>query len=236
MGRVLPQAVHLGETALNLFFPKRCVGCGKEGFFICATCYRSISPIIPPVCPLCGKPQASGLLCPGCLGWQSEIDGIRSPFRFEGVIRQAVYQLKYRNLRALAPMLAVLLGNYINKYPVPGEILVPVPLHKIRVRERGYNQSYLMAKELGKFCGLPVDDKCLIRAKYSLPQARTTNVDERRNNVSGAFICRDGRLTGRKVILIDDVSTSGATLNACAAALKGVGAESVWGLTLAREI
>jgi ComF family protein len=236
MGRVLPQVAKLGETALNLFFPKRCVGCGKEGYFICAACRITIPAIMPPVCPLCGKPQASGLLCPGCTGWQSEIDGIRSPFRFDGVIRQAVYQLKYRNLRALAPVLAGLLQNYMITYPVPGDLLVPVPLHKKRIRERGYNQSGLVAKELSKLSGMPVDDKSLVRAVYSSPQARTTNVDERRTNVSGAFRCYDNKLSGTKVILIDDVSTSGATLNACAAALKEAGVESVWGLTLAKEI
>ena len=191
---------------------------------------------MPPLCPKCGRPQTSGMLCPGCTGWQAEIDGIRSPFRFDGAMRQAIHQLKYRNLRALAVPLAELLNDYLVANPVPGDILVPVPLHKKRLRERGYNQSSLLAKELGKLNGLPVVDDCLIRQRHALPQARTSTVDERRSNVADAFTCRDNKPQGKQVVLIDDVSTSGATFDACAAALKAAGATSVWGLALAREI
>jgi competence protein ComFC len=176
------------------------------------------------------------MLCPGCLSWQAEIDGIRSPFRFDGVIRQAIHELKYRNLRALVGLLAQLLNHYLINNPVPGEVLVPVPLHSKRLRERGYNQSRLLAQQLGKLANLPVVDDCLVRQRHAPPQARTFTVDERRSNVADAFSCRDRRLEGKQVLLIDDVSTSGATLDACARALKQAGAASVWGLVLAREI
>jgi ComF family protein len=151
-------------------------------------------------------------------------------------MRQAIHELKYRNLRALAGLLGRLLNDYLLDNPVPGEVLVPVPLHPKRLRERGYNQSRLLAKELGKLAALPVVDDCLVRERYSLPQARTSSVVERRGNVAGAFACRHRRLEGKQVLLIDDVSTSGATLDACARVLKGAGAALVWGLTLAREI
>jgi len=176
------------------------------------------------------------MLCPSCAGWQAEIDGIRSPFRFEGVIRQAIHELKYRNLRAIAGLFARLLNDYLTANPVPGEVLVPVPLHPKRLRERGYNQSQLLAKELGKLANLPVVDDCLVRERHSLPQARTATIDERRTNVAHAFSCRNRKLKGKPVLLIDDVSTSGATLDACARVLKEAGATSVWGLVLAREI
>ncbi len=191
---------------------------------------------MPPLCPKCGRPQSSVMLCPGCLGWQAEIDGIRSPFRFDGAIRQAIHELKYRNLRALAVLLAQLLDDYLAISPVPGEVLVPVPLHQKRLRERGYNQSRLLAQELGKLTNLPVVDDCLIRQRHAPPQARTPTVDERRSNVADAFSCRDRRLQDKQVLLIDDVSTSGATLDACARVLKEAGATSVWGLVLAREV
>jgi ComF family protein len=133
-------------------------------------------------------------------------------------------------------LLARLLSDYLVSNPVPGEILVPVPLHHKRLRERGYNQSRLLAQQLGKLANLPVVDDCLIRQRHAPPQARTATVAERRSNVADAFSCRDLRLHGKQVLLIDDVSTSGATLDACARALKKSGAVSVWGVVLAREI
>jgi len=151
-------------------------------------------------------------------------------------MRQAIYQLKYRNLRALAVPLAQLLQDYLTTSPVPGEALVPVPLHQKRLRQRGYNQSRLLARELGKLINLPVVDDCLTRRRHASPQARTSTVEERQSNVADAFTCRDRRLRDKQVLLVDDVSTSGATLDACATALKAAGAGSVWGLVLAREI
>ena len=114
-------------------------------------------------------------------------------------------------------------------------MLVPVPLHDQRRRERGYNQSALLARELGKLCRLPVDDGTLKRGSYIIPQARTKSVIERRENVAGAFSCAGERLKGKRVIIIDDVTTSGATLDDCARALKDAGALSVWGLVIATE-
>jgi len=233
---VLPQVARLGGIALNLLFPQWCVGCGKRGDFICHSCRSSLPRIMPPLCPRCGKPQSSGILCSNCVSWQAEIDGIRSPFRFDGVMRQAIHQLKYRNLRTLAAPLARLLNDYLITSPVPGEVLVPVPLHRKRLRERGYNQSSLLARELSKLTSLPVVNDCLIRQRHAPPQTRTSTVDERQSNVVDAFACGDQRLRDKQVLLIDDVSTSGATLDACAAALKAAGATSVWGLVLAREI
>jgi ComF family protein len=152
------------------------------------------------------------------------------------VIRKAIHQLKYRNLKAISPCLAELLADYLRSNPLPGEALVSVPLHPQRLRERGYNQSNLLARELAKRIELPVFEDCLIRVKQARPQARATDVEERRRNVADAFMCREEKVDGKQIILIDDVCTSGATLESCAAALKDKGATSVWGLTLAREI
>jgi len=233
---VLPKVAKLKGRIVDFLFPQWCIGCGKEGEFICPSCRRSLPRVMPPLCPRCGKPRPSGTLCPTCVSWQAEIDGIRSPFRFDGVMRQAIHQLKYRNLRAITEPLAKLLNDYLATNPIPGEVLVPVPLHQKRLRERGYNQSSLLAKELGKLTNLPVVDDCLIRQRHAPPQARSSTVEERRRNVAEAFVCRDHRLQDKQVLLIDDVATSGATLDAGAAGLKATGATSVWGLVLAREI
>ncbi len=233
---MLPRLTRFKGMALDLLFPQWCVGCGREGSFLCQSCQRSLPRIDPPFCSRCGKPQARGQLCSGCVEWSAVIDGIRSLFRFEGAVREAVHQLKYRNLRALAPLLSGLLSDYMKTHPIPGEVLVPVPLHRKRLRERGYNQSYLLSKGLGKSNNLPVVADCLVRQKHTPPQARTSTVEERRDNVVGVFACRNDRLRDRQVLLIDDVATSGATLDACAAVLKASGAVSVWALTFAREV
>jgi len=192
--------------------------------------------LLPPLCPKCGKPQVNGVVCATCRQRQTKIDGIRSAFRFEGTMRQAIHQLKYRNLKAISSSLAVLLADYLLLNPLLGEVLVPVPLHPRRLRERGYNQSVLLAKELSRLINLPVITDCLIRVKEAKPQVRTTTVKERRKNVTGAFICHGDKINGKQIILIDDVCTSGATLEACATALKNNGAVSIWGLTIAMEI
>jgi len=113
---------------------------------------------------------------------------------------------------------------------------VPVPIHKKRLNERGYNQSSLVARELGRLSGLPLIEDCLKRRTHTPPQVRTMSAAERRKNIADAFSCVNKQLEGKQVILIDDVSTSGATMNTCAGVLKAAGATSVWGLTLALEM
>ena len=222
--------------AVDSFFPRRCIGCGQVGSFLCPECLRKLPRLLSPLCPTCGRPQASGIVCPSCRQRETEIDGIRSVFRFDEVIRKAIHQLKYGNLKAISPCLAELLTDYLRSNPLPGEALVCVPLHPRRLKERGYNQSSLLARETGRRIDLPVIEDCLIRVKQARPQARAVDVEERRRNVADAFVCRDEKVSGKQIILIDDVCTSGATLESCATALKNKGATSVWGLTLAREI
>ena len=191
---------------------------------------------MPPFCPKCGRPQASGIICPGCRQRQYEIDGIRSPFLFDDVMRKAIHQLKYQNLKAISSCLAEFLADYLTSSPLPGDALVPVPLHPKRLKERGYNQSSLLAGQLGKVMKLPLLEGCLLRVKQAQAQVRAASVEERWRNVIDAFVCCGEEVRGKQVILIDDVCTSGATLESCAVALKSKGAISVWGLTLAREI
>jgi ComF family protein len=243
MANVLPQVKGLKGAALDFFFPRFCVGCGKEGAFICTSCLASLPRIDTSVCVKCGKPliasslmESNLLLCSNCTGWETDIDGIRSPYRFEGVIRKAVHEFKYRNLRAISVQLAELLADYLAENPIPYEVILPIPLHTKRIRERGYNQAGLLCRELSRLTGVPVNDTTLIRGVYNMQQAKTVSVEERHKNVIGIFQVVDVDLHQKRVLLIDDVTTSGATLNACAGVLKKSGIKSVWGLTLAREI
>jgi ComF family protein len=233
---VLPQLGKLAGAALDLLFPPKCLGCGKEGNLICHACQHQLTPIVDPICPRCGRPQASSILCPVCANWPASIDCIRAPLRFEGLTRQIIHQFKYKNLRTLALPLAHILKNYLLKAPLPVEAVIPVPLHPRRLRERGYNQSGLLAKEVGRLMNLPLVDAEVRRVKYVIPQARTHSAQERQVNVKGAFHCPEFSKPGQSVLLIDDVTTSGATLDACAHALKLAGCGPIYGLVVAREI
>jgi len=233
---VLPQLIKLKGVALNLLFPQFCVGCGRDGAFICLECVNKLPHIEPPVCLKCGIPIIENSFCDACANWAADIDGIRAPLRFEGIIRESVHQLKYQNLRAISATLAEMLREFLVVNPVSADLLIPVPLHPKRLRERGYNQSALLAQELSKSIGIPVDEKSLVRTRYSLPQARTKSVAERHLNVVGLFECSADTVRGKNILVLDDVTTSGATLNACATALKQAGAVAVRGLALAKEI
>ena len=147
---------------------------------------------------------------------------------------EPLYRQIYRNLRAAAPELGRLMALYLEAQPIRAEVLVPVPLHRWRERERGYNQAELLARELSRHTDLPLDVDALRRNRNTPPQVSMRGHDDRSRAVRGAFECI-GDVAGRRVLLIDDVVTSGSTMSACAAALKNAGARSAWGLSLARQ-
>jgi len=144
-----------------------------------------------------------------------------------------VHDLKYGNIRALAPTLGGLLADYLGSLRFEADVVSPVPLHHKRERSRGYNQSYLLAREVSRRVQIPMADDRLLRSMDTPPQVAMSGRQERRQNIEGAFECtRDA--TGLRVLLIDDVVTTGSTMSACALALMDAGAESVFGLALAR--
>ena len=223
----------LARSALDLLLPLHCLGCRREGDIICARCIEGLRRLEQPFCDTCAQPNSHGQ-CQWCLDHPSKIDGIRAPYLFEGPLREVVHRLKYRGWRAAAPVLGGLLAGYLDKHRLPGQVLVPVPLHSSRLRSRGYNQSHLLAKEAGKMLDLPVREGLLKRAKDSPPQVEARSREQRRANVAGSFESSD-EVAGLSILLVDDVATTGSTLMACATALKEAGAASVWGLALARD-
>lgn len=223
----------LNRMALDFLFPPRCTNCGREGEYICNECLTQASAIKPPVCPTCILPITGNRKC-DCRFWQS-LDRLSSPYVFQGVIRKAVIQFKFHNLRAIAPFFATLLSRYLTSRPIVYDLVVPVPLHKKRSRERGYNQALLLAKELSKINGAKLET-ALKRAFYASSQVNSGSASDRRKNVKGAFVCTNSVVTGKRILLIDDVATTGSTLDSCATSLKKAGASTVQALTLAREI
>jgi ComF family protein len=221
-----------GDKLLDVFFPRYCLGCGREGDYLCPKCRLELPFQAPPYCPSCGKSLDHH---PDCDVLAPELLELRSVFRFEGVIKKAVHQLKYNNLRDIAPALGGFMADFLKTNSLSGDALVPVPIHKSRLRERGYNQSALLGITLHRLTGLPLYLDALRKLKATPPQAESASVEARRLAVVGAFGCYNN-FTGRRVILIDDVATSGATLSACSVTLAAAGASEVRALTLAREI
>jgi len=131
----------LKEKTLDLLFPAKCIDCGRDGQYICQTCRKSLKSIDNPICEYCGMPVGQGNLCEVCQQHPSDIDGIRSVYVFDGIARHAVHQLKYNNLKAISVAMAKMLRDRLVTIDMPFDVLVPVPLHSSRLRERGYNQA-----------------------------------------------------------------------------------------------
>ena len=219
--------------AVDLVLPPSCAACGRGGAFLCEPCEASLSRLERPYCARCAHPGADRL-CEACASSPPAFDGIRAVCLFDGAARKLVHSLKYANFRAVAPDMARLLADLPGPRPVPGEVIVPVPLHPRRERTRGYNQSELLARTVGKRMGLPVRPGIVRRVRNTPPQVSIENYEERRSNIEGSFAC-PASLSGESVLLMDDVVTTGSTMSACAAALKAAGARSVWGLAFARQ-
>ncbi len=229
-------ASRLGRALLDLVFPPRCASCGRWGGFICSDCEASLRPAQQPRCDCCWQPQRESGRCEPCASLPSALDGVRAAFIYEGTARSLVHALKYRSITAAATRMAGHLVEAAKQHNVDANIVVPVPLSGVRRRLRGYNQADLLGRPLAFELGIPFEPRALRRRRHSAPQARTADAEARRSNVAEAFECSTSRrVAGQRVLLVDDVTTTGATLAECAAALKGAGARAVWGLAFARE-
>lgn len=206
--------------------------------------------LFPAACPGCRRPAESGPawpLCVGCLGnlprgplpgkKHPHLAGAISPFLYEGICRDLILDLKYRGRTSLVPFFARHMAEEVLQQlgaPATDRVL-PVPLHAVRLRERGFNQAQLLAEALSKRLGIPCEGDLLIRCRPTRPQADLTR-EERARNVRGAFDLRAGTaLKGLGLLLVDDVLTTGATAGACAALLKAAGARAVWAVTAAYD-
>lgn len=233
--QVAPVIRRLGRAALDLVFPPRCAVCAREGAFLCDGCVAALAPAEPPRCPRCWQPGPDASPCLDCRLQPPAFDGLRAAFVYQGPARELIHALKYRGITALAGPMAALLAERMRQHRLEADLLVPVPLSARRRRARGYNQAEALARALAKEGGWPFLATAVIRVRHGPPQTRSADAEERRRNVTGAFLCREPAVAGKRVLLLDDVTTTGATLSSCAASLKDAGAASVWGLAFARE-
>jgi ComF family protein len=223
------------RSLLDALFPPCCCGCRRSGFTLCPSCLAAIPLITPPLCQHCGTPLLHGR-CLNCVKGLVKLQGLRVVGLYQEPLRSYILQLKYAGCTALAGPLGSLLAYSFQRYCLQADVIVPVPLHAQRQKARGYNQSQLLACACAQTLHIPCNDRLVTRVRATHVQA-SLPAQERQKNVSQAFRCtRPQEVMGRRVLLIDDVCTTGSTLEACAAPLLQAGARAVWGLVLARPM
>jgi ComF family protein len=221
---------------LGIFFPKKCVGCKKLGAYICTNCFAGIKMQTSSICGVCGRYAVDGLTHPRCRG-RYTIDGTSAALVYRGIVKKLVYQYKFApHLFDLSEILCDFLyesaiqQESLEEYLRPSCVITSVPLYRSRHLARGYNQSELLAKNLAKRVGV----RC-INASYKVKDTSSQvgkTEQERRDSIKGAIVVRKVDMP-KRILIIDDVLTSGATMNEMAKVLKKNGAKYVWGLALA---
>lgn len=238
----------------NVFLPIFCKECGRrllteENGFFCPVCWELSPRVLRPFCIVCGRPHsgiaglgmASNYACARCR------EAGRQPYRriygaacYEGAIAEAIKFLKFHGKRRLAPVMGQVMAEFAQLEIDCGAYayLVPVPLHRVRYRDRGFNQSLLLAEAILPLFANARLDQSLERVRSTRVQSRLTSFEERRANVAGAFEAKGSHLEGKTLLLIDDVVTTGGTAAECAAALKraGAGAVDVFALAVAGHV
>ena len=243
MGEASPLWIAVADPLLALLLAPVCAACDTPLEFptrgaVCARCWDSISPITPPLCETCGDALPSWRVisreharCPRCRRRPIALSKSRAVGVYDGPLREIVHALKYRGRRSLAAPLAARMREVGAEVLDGADIVVPVPLHVSRLRARGFNQASDLARHLGVPCVRALRRRRRTPSQTDLPQAR------RHANVRGAFaVRRRAHVGGLCIVLVDDVSTTGATLDACATALTEAGAREVRALTAARAV
>ena len=238
------------DALVSVFFPSGCRICDNlltsaSRVPLCEECLSSFERVAGTLCEICGRPlpgwkeePEQPLFCPACQDRTYAFDRARSFALYENAIVRAILLLKFEQIEPLGTWFADRLAEVVNSEAnrLAADVVVPVPLHRERERERGYNQAALLSKPLAKRLRLPHKAVLLVRTR-ARPDKQVLSLEERWESVRGAFATRPGsQVDNLRVLLVDDVLTTGATLDACARALREAGAKSVIGLTVGRAI
>lgn len=227
-------------SVLDLLFKSPCCLCKKQsGKKVCLHCSKQIAPIILPYCSFCGSPGENGpRSCSQCLGRAYSFKQARAYGLYEGNLKRLIHYMKFHGLKELGPILGDLMIQGYRNYPELKEagMILPVPLSKERLKERGFNQSALLAKHLAQGIGRPFSSGILARAKNTAPLF-SKNLRERDKELQEAFVIVDPQLIkGKEILLVDDIYTSGTTAHHCALALLKGEARSVTLYTLCKDL
>ncbi len=233
------------EGVLDVVFPPRCSGCGagvEAAHSLCGECWKRLRFISEPMCHCCGHPFELAvqphMLCADCLKESPPYVQCRSALFYDEASRHHIIGYKFHDRTALTPLFAEWLARSCETMLPQIDCIVPVPLHWFRLWRRGYNQAALLAYAVSARTGLPVLPDALLRTRYTTPQNALTRL-QRLDNVKGAFHVKSGseaRITGKNILLIDDVITTGATIKASTKALLKAGAERVYVTSVARTV
>lgn len=226
------------DFILDLLFPKYCVGCGKEGVWICTKCTQAITTIQKPTCPDCQRLSARGKFCPRCRDKSFLTGLIVAAYYQEGPLREAIHTFKYEGVFDLGKDLGEILVRTINDKNLPKTtLIIPVPLYPRRQTQRGYNQAEILARQVSIAYTWPMIKNKLVRIKKADKTQVELSSTARRKNVKGIFSWRgkEDELKGKTILLVDDVYTTGATLQECAKILRRhASVKEIWGLVLAK--
>ena len=222
-------------AGLDILYPPYCGGCERRGKRWCESCQNETHIISPPICNRCGHPEDVQGICINCASTPPIFTGLRSWAEYEGSLRNAIIRLKYYRDISLGEVLSRYLAECIINIGWKVNMVVPVPLGVARLTERGYNQAALLAMPLALSTEIQYKPNVLKRIIETRTQVGLT-FEQRKVNVEGAFIADAHQVANKRILLVDDVATSGATLDACASALLIAGATDVYGLTLARAL
>ncbi|HEV8596444.1 MAG TPA: ComF family protein [Candidatus Dormibacteraeota bacterium] len=218
---------------LDLVLPPRCGGCRRLGSWLCEGCRARIRRLEEPLCRRCGVELDSARRECGCRARLRSLSRLRSAVAFEGPIESAVHRFKYEGWRRLAGPLGQLVAERLVVEGLAARCVVAVPLHRERLRQRGYNQAELLAEDLRRRLAVFAPVGKLVRTRPTPPQVGRDRL-RRFENVGNAFEWHGPRLDGEAMLLVDDVATTGATLDACARALREAGSGPVIGVSVAR--
>ena len=230
------------KSFLDIIFPVECLGCGKEGQWLCDKCLNSIPLVNRFTCPICNRPSFHGQPCPACRK-KSKLDNLWIACSYKNkLLKKAIKTFKYTKYGGvkklaipLTSLMIKLLEDLINQgFSLTDFLIVPIPLFYYREHSRGFNQAELLAQEIAKKFNLELATNVLKRSKITASQAKL-NSKERQENIKDAFKVADKeKIKNKKIILVDDLTTTGATLQEAAKTLKKAGVKSVVGLTLAK--